>query len=145
MLITPLGKIRVCADCICIDYKAIKHNFNRPLCKDKPVSGCYRIEIDAKRRRTISCMIELDDPDVCNTGDSGQDYLNAEFIKHNIILTIGMKDDDPAFESVRIEYGLQYNLLQSVDKVVFGVAWATDYEGTYDCRTWYAADPTILI
>lgn len=29
------------------------------------------------------------------------------------------------------------------DEVAFGVAWATDYEGPFDCRTWYAADPTL--
>ena len=56
-----------------------------------------------------------------------------------------MEDENPAFESVRTEYGLQYNLLRSVGKVVFGVAWATDYEGASDCRTWFAADPTITI
>ena len=43
------------------------------------------------------------------------------------------------------DFGLQYNLLRSVDKVVFGVSWATDYEGASDCRTWFAADPTITI
>ena len=30
-----------------------------------------------------------------------------------------------------------------VDEVVFGIAWATDYEGTDDVRVWFAADPTV--
>ena len=29
------------------------------------------------------------------------------------------------------------------DEVAFSVAWATDYEGPFDCRAWYAADPTL--
>ena len=27
--------------------------------------------------------------------------------------------------------------------MVFGIAWATDYEGTDDVRVWFAADPTV--
>ncbi len=144
MLTTPLGKIKVYADGICIDYNATEYDFNRPPCKDKPVAGCYRIDINAQGRNAISCVVELIEP-IPNTGASGEKYIDAEFIKDDTILTIGMEDENPAYESVRMEYGLQYNLLQSVDKVVFGIAWATDYEGIYDVRTWYAADPTIVI
>lgn len=143
MLTTPLGSIKVYADDICIEYKATEYDFNRPPCKDKPVAGCYRIEIDTSGRKTISCVVELTAPEIRNTGDSGQDYLNAEFIKDDTVLTIGMEDENPAFEPVRIENGLQYNLLQHVAKVVFGIAWATDYEGADDVRTWFAADPTL--
>lgn len=143
MLTTPLGKILVYADGVCIDYTAVEYDFHRPPCQDRPVAGCYRIEIGAQGRKEIACVAEPVDPDIGNTGDSGQDYLNSEFIMGSTILTIGMEDENPAFESIRTERGLQYNLLQPVDRVVFGIAWATDYEGTYDVRTWYAADPTL--
>ncbi|MBQ8898162.1 MAG: hypothetical protein IJY86_06760 [Clostridia bacterium] len=145
MITTPLGKIKVCADGICIDYTAAEIDFNRPPCKEKPIAGCYRIEVESQGRKAITCTLVPFDPNLHNSGNSGQDYLNAEFIKGNTILTMGMEDENPAFESVRTEYGLQYNLLRAVDKVVFGVAWATDYEGASDCRTWFAADPTIII
>lgn len=144
MLTTPLGKIKVYADGVCIDYKATEYDFNRPPCKDKPVAGCYRIEIDTHDRKDLACVVELTEP-IPNTGASGEKYIDAEFIKDDTILTIGMEDENPVFESIRIENGLQYKLLQPVDKIVFGIAWATDYKGANDVRTWYAADPTIVI
>lgn len=143
MLITPLGKIKVYADGACVDYKVTEYSFNRHPCKDRPVAGCYRIEIDTHGRSDIACVVELTEP-IPNTGSSGENYIDAEFIKDDTILTIGMEDENPAYESVRIETGLQYKLFQPVDKVVFGIAWATDYEGADDVRTWYAADPTIV-
>lgn len=121
MLTTPWGMIKVYADGVCIDYKATEYDFNRPPCKDKPVAGCYRIEVDAKGRKIIGCVVELITP-ICNTGASGEKYMDAEFIKGNTILTIGTEDESPAFESVRLECGLEYRLLQSIDKVVFGIA-----------------------
>ena len=30
-----------------------------------------------------------------------------------------------------------------INILVFGIAWATDYEGTDDVRVWFAADPTV--
>ena len=143
MLKIPLGTIDVYVDGVPVDFEASEYLFDRPPCKEKPVAGCYRIEVDARGRSTVSCAIELYDPSLQNTGDSGQDYLNAEFIIGNTILTIGMEDDNPAFESIRTRYGLQCSILQPIGKVVFGIAWATDYEGTEDVRTWYAADPTL--
>ena len=145
MLTTPLGNILIFADGYCIDYEAQKVVFLRSPCDDKPVAGCYRIEVASQGLKAISCTVELLDLKVCNTGDSGENYLNAEFIKGQNILTVGMVSDSPAYESIQTECGLQYILRQPVDKVVFGVAWATDYYGTDDCRTWYAADPTILV
>ena len=142
MLATPLGQIRVYADGVCIDYKATEYDFNRPPCKDKPVAGCYRIEVDAEGRKVICCVVELI-TSIRNTGASGEKYMDAEFIKGDTILTIGIEDESLAFESVRLDYGMEYRLLQPIDTVVFGIAWATDYEGSSDCRTWYAADPTL--
>lgn len=137
MLTTPLGKIKVYADGVCIDYEATAFDFDRPPCKDKPIAGCYRIEIYAQEQKSISCVVEPVGLEIRNTGDSGENYLNSEFIKGGTVLTIGMEDENPAFESVRIDNGLQCRLLKPVDKVVFGIAWATDYEGDDDVRTWY--------
>ena len=144
MLMTPLGEIKIYIDGICVDFEATEYAFDRSPCKDKPVAGCYRIEVNAQRRIRIDCTVELLDT-IWNTGSSGERYLDAEFIKGSTILTIGMEDENPAFESVRLENGLQYKLLQPIDKVVFGIAWATDYAGTDDVRTWFAADPTISL
>lgn len=142
MLATPLGQIRIYADGVCIDGRAAEYVFDRPPCKDKPVAGCYRIQVDAGGRNAISCVAELVVP-VRNTGASGENYMDAEFIRGDTILTIGAEDGNPAFESVRLESGVEYRLLQPMDTVVFGIAWATDYQGASDCRTWYAADPTL--
>ena len=49
----------------------------------------------------------------------------------------------PAFEIERLENGMEYCMNTRVDEVVFGIAWATDYEGTDDVRVWFAADPTV--
>ena len=54
-----------------------------------------------------------------------------------------IEDENPAFESERVERGMQYRINTRVDEVVFGIAWATDYEGTDDVRVWFAADPTV--
>lgn len=143
MLITPLGNICIYVDSIPLDFKAGEYLFDRPPCRDHPIAGCYRIEVDARGVSTISCDVELINPSLKNTGDSGQDYLNAEFIQGNTVLIIGIEDDNPAFESIRTRYGLQCNVLQPQDKVIFGIAWATDYSGADDVRTWYAADPTL--
>ena len=143
MLKTPLGTVSICINGVYTEYEALEISFTRPPCKDKPITACYRIELDAKGCHSIACTLDPISDGTKNTGDSGENYLNAEFIKDNCILTIGMEDNNPAFESVSLPFGLQYNLNYSIDKVVFGIAWATDYEGEHDIRTWYAADPTI--
>ena len=43
----------------------------------------------------------------------------------------------------RLENGMEYCINSLVEEVVFGIAWATDYEGTEDVRVWFAADPTV--
>ena len=93
--------------------------------------------------RSIRCEVELKDTAIRNTGASGQNYTDAEFIFGTTILTIGAEDENPAFETVRTEFGMEYRILSSASEVVFGIAWATDYEGSSDCRTWFAADPTL--
>ena len=44
---------------------------------------------------------------------------------------------------LELENGMEYRMNTRVDEVVFGIAWATDYEGTDDVRVWFAADPTV--
>lgn len=65
--------------------------------------------------------------------------MNAEFEKERINLRIGAEDENPAFEMVRTELGMEYRIHAPVPEVVFGVAWATEYigyMGTVD-GTWY--------
>ena len=66
-----------------------------------------------------------------------------EFEYETTMLAIGVEDENPAFEIERLENGMEYRINTRVDEVVFGIAWATDYEGTYDVRVWFAADPTV--
>lgn len=143
MLITPLGQIKIYTDNIELDYKATPHTYDKPPIKEHPIAGCYRIHVPAGEYRSIRCEILFSTAPIPNTGDSGQEYLNAEFEKGMINLRIGAEDETPAFETVRTELGLEYRTRAPVPEVVFGVAWATDHEGAYDSRTWYAADPTL--
>ena len=66
--------------------------------------------------------------------------MYSEFVKDNIVLTIGASDENPAFDTNRIQYGMEYVRKAPIDKVMFGVAWATDYEGQFDIRTQLATD-----
>ena len=76
-----------------------------------------------------------------STAHSGERFLCAEYEHGNTILTIGIEDENPAYESVRYENCMGYNLLQPIEAVVFGIAWATDHKNG-DVRTWLAADPS---
>ena len=143
MLFTPFGPIKVFVDGTELDYEATVFTYDRPPVKGHPIAGCYRIHAPVGEHRSIRCEVELSDTRIVNTGASGERYVDAEFISDSIILTIGAEDENPAFETVRVEFGLEYRILNSVSEVVFGIAWATDYEGTSDCRTWFAADPTL--
>lgn len=143
MIITPLGPIKVYVDDIALAYAAVAHTVDRSPVKDHPIAGCYRICVPAGAHRSIRCEIELDDTSIRNTGGSGEGYADAEFIFGTKILTIGAEDENSAFETVRTECGMECRIHGSVTEVVFRIAWATDYEGASDCRTWYAADPTL--
>ncbi len=50
---------------------------------------------------------------------------------------------NPAFESGRVKNGMEYRINDRIAEVVFGIAWATDYDGIEDVRVWFAADPTV--
>lgn len=143
MLITPFGPIKVYTDGVALDYEAVAHTYDRPPVKGHPIAGCYRIHAPAGEHRLIRCKVELSDTGIHNTGSSGECYADAEFVSGSKILTIGAEDENATFETVRTERGMEYRIHGSVAEVVFGIAWATDYEGSSDCRTWYAADPTL--
>ena len=143
MLFTPLGSIKIFTDDILLDYKAAIHSCDRAPVKGHPIAGCYRIRIPAEGYRLIRCEVDLKDSAIRNTGSSGERYADAEFIHGTTILTIGAEDENPAFETVRTTHGMEYCINGTVAEVEFGIAWATDYEGASDCRTWFAADPTL--
>ena len=143
MIITPFGPIKLYADGVTLEYEAVAHNYDRPPVKGHPIAGCYRIHVPVGAHRSIRCELLFSTTPLRNTGDSGQTYLNAEFEKGSTNLRIGAEDENPAFETVRTEHGMEYRVHGSVVEVVFGIAWATDYEGPSDCRTWFAADPTL--
>lgn len=143
MLLTPFGPIHIFSDAVAVDYEAVKHPFCRPPVKDHPIAGCYRIHVPAAECRSIRCEVELNNVSINNTGSSGERYADAEFVSGKTILTIGAEDENPTFETVHTEHGLECRIREVVAEVVFGIAWATNYEGASDCRTWYAADPTL--
>ena len=66
--------------------------------------------------------------------------MYSEFVKGNIVLTIGAGDESPAFDTRRIPFGIEHIRRTPIDRVMFGIAWATDYEGQFDIRTQLATD-----
>lgn len=140
MLNTPFGTIKIIADGIMLDYEAIPFSSKVRSIVAKPLAGCYRITIPCADYRSIRCELEWRCEPIENTGSSGERFLCAEYERGNTILTIGVEDENAAYESVRYENGMGYNLLHPIEAIVFGVAWATDHEDG-DVRTWLAADP----
>ena len=104
------------------------------------MAGCYQIVISKKDWQTIRCVVSFYDAELPNEGASGERYLYSEFVKDNIVLTIGAGDDNTAFDTNRIPCGVEYVRRAPIDKVMFGIAWATDYEGQFDIRTQLATD-----
>ena len=139
-LLTPLGEIQIYIDDIGSDYEYEKYSKDIRSLRKQPVEGSYRITITKTNWKTIRCVVSLYDTEIPNSGDSGERYLCSEFVKDNIILTIGAGDDHPAFDTRQIRYGMEYVQKKPIDKVMFGVAWATDYEGQFDIRTQLATD-----
>lgn len=143
MLRTPFGKVNILADGVAISYDARPFNYIKPPVKDKPITGCYRIRIPVGNSRSIQCVLDMEDTRIDISGSSGERYLCREFEQDTMLLVIGIEDENPLFDSKRVEYGMEYNIKDKVDEVVFGIAWATDYEGKDDVRVWFAADPTV--
>lgn len=73
--------------------------------------------------------MELEDESVDVSGSSGERYLCREFVNGNIMLAIGIEDENPASPSGRVKNGMEYRITDGVKEVVFGIAWATDYDG----------------
>lgn len=143
MLETPFGKINILADGVAIPYDATPFDYIKPPVKDKPLAGCYRIHIPVKEYHSVQCILELENEKVEVSSSSGERYVCKEFEYGTTMLAIGVEDENPAFEIERLENGMEYHVNSPVEEVVFGIAWATDYEGTDDVRVWFAADPTV--
>ena len=143
MLQTPFGKIYIEVDGVATDFEARPFDYIKPPVKDKPIAGCYRIHIPVKKCCSIQCVLELENEQIDVSGSSGERYLCREFSDGTTMLAIGAEDENPDFTTERVKNGMEYQINGTVEEVVFGVAWATDYEGTDDVRVWFAADPTV--
>ena len=139
-MITPLGEIHIYIDNVRSDYEVEPYSCYVRSVREKPLAGSYRIIVSAKEWQTIRCVVSLCNPEIPNEGASGERYLYSEFVKDNLILTIGAGAEIPAFDSNRVPCGVEYVRRTPVDKVIFGIAWATDYEGQFDVRTQLATD-----
>ena len=143
MLQTPFGKIYIEVDGVAMDFEARPFDYIKPPVKDKPIAGCYRIHIPVKECCSVQCVLELEKESIDVSGSSGEHYLCREFSDGTMMLAIGAEDENPDFTTERVKNGMEYQISGTVEEVVFGVAWATDYEGTDDVRVWFAADPTV--
>ena len=139
-ILTPLGEIHIYIDNVRSDYEVEPYHYNVSSVREKPLAGSYRIIVSAKEWQTIRCVVSLCDGEIPNDGASGERYLYSEFVKDDVVLTIGAGAENPAFDTNRIRYGVEYIRKAPVEGVMFGVAWATDYEGQFDIRTQLATD-----
>ena len=139
-ILTPLGEIQIYIDNVRSDYEVEPYICNIRSVREKPPAGSCRIIVSAKEWQTIRCVVSLCDTEIPNEGATGERYLYSEFVKDNIVLTIGAGDENSAFDTNRVPYGVEYVRKAPIDKVMFGVAWATDYEGEFDIRTQLASD-----
>ena len=55
--------------------------------------------------------MNLENEKVDVSGSSGERYLCREFVRGETMLAIGMEDEKPAFESERVENGMEYRIL----------------------------------
>lgn len=140
VLLTPLGAIQIYIDNVPYDYDYENHRKDIRSLQEKPVAGSYRVVLHGQNWQTARCVVSLNDPEILCSGDSGERFMCSEFVKDNVILTIGAEADHPDFETRQIDCGVEYVFTAPVDKVKFGIAWATDYEGPYDIRTQLATD-----
>ena len=140
MLTTPFGQIKIIADGHEIAYVAVPYECPVKSVKLQPLTGSYRITVPSWAHREIRCVVDWNCTPIENTGASGERYRDAQFIRENNILTIGVEDENPAFDTERYPDGMGYILCERVESVTFGIAWADDYTDG-DVRTWLAADP----
>ena len=139
-LLTPLGKIQIYIDDILSDYEYQPHDKNIRSLQERPLAGCYQIVVSKQDWQTVRCVVSLCDTEISHEGASGERYLCSEFVKDRVVLTIGAGDENDAFETNLVPGGVEYVRRAPVERVVFGVAWATDYEGQFDIRTQLATD-----
>ena len=140
MLTTPFGRIKIIADGQEIAYKPVPYQSNVKSIREHPLTGSFRITVPTGTYREIRCVVEWNCTPIENTGSSGERYRDAQFIRESNILTIGVEDENPDFDTERYPAGMGYILRERVESVTFGVAWADDYTDG-DVRTWLAADP----
>ena len=140
MLTTPFGRIKIIADGQEITYTPVPYQSNVKSIREQPLIGSYRITVPTEAYRKIRCVVDWNRTPIENTGASGERYRDAQFIRENNILTIGVEDENPAFDTERYPDGMGYILCERVESVTFGVAWADDYTDG-DVRTWLASDP----
>lgn len=140
MLNTPFGQIRILADGHEIAYEAVPHECQVKSVREHPLTGSYRITVPVWEYQKIRCALSWNCTPIENTGSSGERYRDAEFINGSTILTIGVEDENPAFDTERHPDGMEYILREKAESVNFGIAWADDYTDG-DVRTWLAADP----
>ena len=144
MLNTPLGKIRILKNQKEVDYTPLPHNVDFHAIKEKPLAGCYRINIDFEQNDTISCEL-ISTYNLEKENSSGEDYACKTFSKDNIELTIGAYDkiENNICACDYINNGLLFeNLTYDTNKIVFGISWVLDLYPE-DNRTWLASDPTL--
>ena len=137
---TPLGKIEIYIDGVLTNYEFEPYRGRARSLQEQPVAASYRIIISGHDWHTVHRMIVLEDNRIANDGATGERYLYAEFVKGNIVVTIGAGDEIPGFDTNRTRYGVEYIRKESIEEAMFGVAWAEDYEGSNDIRTQLATD-----
>lgn len=106
MLLTPFGNIKIIADGLEIAYEAIPYNSTVKSIKLQPLTGSYCIIVPAWAYQEVRCVVDWNCTPIENTGASGELYRDAQFIRENNILTIGVEDENPAFDSERYPDGM---------------------------------------
>ena len=141
MLTTPFGRIRILADGEPVQCAAVPFVFDRPMTRQRPLAGCYRVRVDAKGHRELRCVLE--GCAAAGAASSGEEYHAMEFTEGSRKLTIGTESDRAGRSVVPVPGGICVTLSGDGAPVVFGIAWAEDHQGDPDVRTWFAADPIL--
>ena len=139
-ILTPLGEICIYIDNVRSEYEFESYCPNIRSLREKPPTRSYRITVLRKDWQRIRCEVSLYDAEIPCSSESGERYVCAEFVKDQTVLTIGAGDGLDAFDTNPVRYGIEYVRKSTADKVMFGVAWAEDYEGRFDIRTQLATD-----
>lgn len=136
MILTPLGPIRLLADGVPVEYEA------EPAATRQPnLAGCLRIRTDGAGVKELRCVLE--NKTLTPQSSSGEGCQAVEFADGKRILTIGTETYHPVYSTIPGPDGITVALNGSGGSVTFGIAWAEDYAGDSDVRTWLAADPTL--